>query len=145
MVLSAEYYLQTVASVFVRLLMPRGLLRHRGRFVYPNAITRVALMTVEGEKDDITGVGQSAAAHALCPGIPAERKMHYEQKGVGHYGIFNGSRFRTEIAPRMAAFFRRHAPNSEAAPIMGQRVVDTHASRISATPVSRMSHAPSKE
>ena len=66
--------------------------------------TPVALLTVEGEKDDISGLGQTEAAHALCSNIPADRKAHYMQPGVGHYGVFNGSRFRSEIAPRIADF-----------------------------------------
>ena len=70
----------------------------------PAKIRRVALMTVEGEYDDISGVGQTQAAHALCVNIPPERKAHWLQPGVGHYGVFNGSRFRAEIAPRIADF-----------------------------------------
>jgi len=144
--LTAEYYLQTVDSVFVKHLLPKGKLTHRGRRVEPGAITRVALMTVEGEKDDITGVGQSAAAHALCPNVPADRKMHYEQKGVGHYGIFNGSRFRSDIAPRMGAFFRANAPKREAAPIDGTaKAISSKVRRGGPVPVSRMSHGPAKE
>jgi poly(3-hydroxybutyrate) depolymerase len=142
--LTAEYYLQTVDSVFVRHLLPKGRLMHRGRLVEPGAIHRVALMTVEGEKDDITGVGQSAAAHALCTGLSADRKTHYEQKGVGHYGIFNGSRFRSDIAPRMAAFFRSHAPRRQASPIMGMPNIESPLQSAGPAPVSRMSHAPAK-
>jgi poly(3-hydroxybutyrate) depolymerase len=144
--LTAEYYLQTVDSVFVRHLLPTGRLPHRGRLVEPGAISRVALMTVEGELDDITGVGQSAAAHALCTGIPADRKMHYEQKGVGHYGIFNGSRFRSEIAPRMGAFFRANAPLREGRPVAaGMPLASFKARPAGPAPVSRMSHAAAKE
>lgn len=106
--LTAEFYLQTVDTVFVRQTLPRGEMVHRGRKVDPSAIRRVALMTVEGEKDDITGIGQCAAAHDLCPNIPADCKIHFECPSVGHYGIFNGSRFRTEIAPRIANFVRQH-------------------------------------
>jgi len=102
--LAAEYYLQTVDTVFVRHLLPRGYMTHRGRPVELAAITRVALLTVEGEHDDISGVGQTYAAHALCSGIPADRKAHWLQPGVGHYGVFNGSRFRSEIAPRISDF-----------------------------------------
>lgn len=143
--LTAEYYLQTVDSVFVRHLLPKGRLMHRGRLVEPGAINRVALMTVEGEKDDITGVGQSAAAHALCTGLSPDRKSHYEQKGVGHYGIFNGSRFRSEIAPRMAAFFRANAPRHEAGPLQRSPEFGSHRPSAGPVPVSRMSHAPVKE
>ena len=108
--LTAEFYLQTVDTVFVRHLMPRGLMTSRGRKIDLAAIRRPALMTVEGEKDDITGTGQCRAALDLCSGIPAERKAHFECPRVGHYGVFNGSRFRTEIAPRIAKFMRAHDP-----------------------------------
>ena len=102
--LDAEYYLQTVERVFVQHALPKGELSYRGRPVDLNAIERTALMTVEGEKDDISGVGQTAAAHDLCPNIPDHRKAHHLQMGVGHYGVFNGSRFRKEIAPRIIEF-----------------------------------------
>jgi poly(3-hydroxybutyrate) depolymerase len=110
--LTAEFFLQTVDTVFVRHLMPRGLMTHRKRRVDLSAIRRPALMTVEGEKDDITGVGQCKAALGLCSGIPSSHKQHFECPGVGHYGIFNGSRFRTRIAPRVARFIRDHDPRS---------------------------------
>jgi poly(3-hydroxybutyrate) depolymerase len=67
-------------------------------------VKRVALMTVEGENDDISGLGQTEATHALCSSIPMPRRVHYVQKGVGHYGVFNGSRFRSEIVPRINDF-----------------------------------------
>jgi len=102
--LSAEFYLQTVDTVFIRHALPKGQMTHRGRAVDPSRIRHVALMTVEGEKDDISSVGQTDAAHVLCPNIPADKKVHYMQQGVGHYGVFNGSRFRAEIAPRIADF-----------------------------------------
>ena len=102
--LAAEYYLQTVESVFIRHDLPNGTMTHRGKPVDLTAIKRVALLTIEGEKDDISGVGQTEAAHALCSNIPADMKSHYLQLGVGHYGVFNGSRFRSEIAPRMSDF-----------------------------------------
>jgi len=102
--LCAEYYLQTVETVFVRHALPKGQMKHRGVAIDPATIRRVALMTVEGEHDDISGVGQTQAAHALCVNIPPEHKAHWLQPGVGHYGVFNGSRFRAEIAPRIADF-----------------------------------------
>ena len=102
--LAAEFYLQTVDTVFVRHALPKGQMTHRGRLVDPAAIRRVAMLTVEGEHDDISGVGQTEAAHRLCVNIPAERRAHWLQPAVGHYGVFNGSRFRAEIAPRMADF-----------------------------------------
>ena len=102
--LAAEFYLQTVETVFIRHALPKGEMRHRGVAIDPSRIKRVALMTVEGENDDISGVGQTEAAHALCSGIPPERKAHYLAQNVGHYGVFNGSRFRADIAPRIADF-----------------------------------------
>ena len=113
--LTAEFFLQTVDEVFVNHVMPRGLMQHRGRKIDLGAIRRVALLTIEGEKDDITGVGQCAAALDLCTGIPAGRKAHFVCPDVGHYGIFNGSRFRRHIAPKIAAFARAHDPLRTAA------------------------------
>nr|WP_103873104.1 polyhydroxyalkanoate depolymerase [Bosea lathyri] len=102
--LTAEFYLQTVETVFVEHSLPKGTMMHRDKPVDLKAVRRVALMTVEGENDDISGVGQTQAAHDLCPNIPADKRVHYLQKGVGHYGVFNGSRFRSEIAPRISDF-----------------------------------------
>ncbi len=102
--LTAEFYLQTVDTVFVQHALPRGTMMHRDKPVDLKAIRRVALMTVEGELDDISGVGQTQAAHDLCANIPDEMRVHYLQKNVGHYGVFNGSRFRSEIQPRIADF-----------------------------------------
>jgi poly(3-hydroxybutyrate) depolymerase len=111
--LAAEYYLQTVESVFIRHDLPNGTMTHRGKPVDLKAIKRVALLTIEGEKDDISGVGQTEAAHALCANIPAAKKSHYLQLGVGHYGVFNGSRFRAEIQPRIADFILSNDSPSE--------------------------------
>ncbi|HTZ03134.1 MAG TPA: polyhydroxyalkanoate depolymerase [Xanthobacteraceae bacterium] len=102
--LAAEFYLQTVDTVFVRHALPKGEMTHRGRPINLGSIKRVALLTVEGEHDDISGVGQTEAAHRLCANIPPDRKAHWLQPGVGHYGVFNGSRFRAEIAPRISDF-----------------------------------------
>jgi len=106
--LTAEFYLHTVETVFIRHALPKGEMTHRGAKVDPGAIRRVALLTVEGEFDDISGVGQTEAAHRLCVNIPAGMKAHYLQPGVGHYGVFNGSRFRSEIAPRISDFALSH-------------------------------------
>ena len=110
--LTAEFFLDTVNRVFVHHQMARGVLAHRGRLVDLSRIRRPALLTVEGEKDDITGIGQCRAAQVLCSGIPAARKSHFECPEVGHYGIFNGSRFRREIAPRIAELARANDPRS---------------------------------
>lgn len=104
--LTAEFYLQTVETVFVEHLLPRGLMKHRDRHVDLSAIRKTALLTVEGENDDISGVGQTRAAHDLCLNIPDENKMHYVQNGVGHYGVFNGRRFQNEIAPVIRRFIQ---------------------------------------
>ncbi len=106
--LTAEFYLQTVETVFIEHALPRGMMMHRGRAVDPTAIRTVALFTVEGENDDISGVGQTRAAHDLCLNLPADKRRHYMQPDVGHYGVFNGSRFRNEIVPQMIAFFQTH-------------------------------------
>jgi poly(3-hydroxybutyrate) depolymerase len=111
--LAAEFYLDTVESVFIRHALPKGELRHRGRSVDPGAIRRTALMTIEGEKDDITGPGQCASAHRLCGALADDRREHYVQPGVGHYGVFNGSRFRNEILPRMLGFIATHERQRE--------------------------------
>jgi len=106
--LPAEYYLQTVDVVFQKHLLPKGELVSNGRPVNTAAITKTALMTVEGELDDISGIGQTRAAHDICPNIPKAKKSHYEQKKVGHYGIFNGSKWRKKIAPKVKEFIRAH-------------------------------------
>jgi poly(3-hydroxybutyrate) depolymerase len=102
--LTAEFYLQTVETVFVRHALPKGEMTHRGEAIDPKAIGNVALFTVEGENDDISGVGQTHAAHDLCVNIPDQMRAHYLQPKVGHYGVFNGSRFRAEIVPRILDF-----------------------------------------
>ena len=102
--LTAEYYLQTVDTVFVKHALPKGEMTRRGKLVDPSKVTRVALMTVEGENDDISGLGQTEATHELCSSIPNHRRVHYVQKGVGNYGVFNGSRFKSEIVPRISDF-----------------------------------------
>jgi poly(3-hydroxybutyrate) depolymerase len=102
--LAAEYYMQTIETVFVRHALPKGEMTHRGRLVDLKAIRNCGLLSVEGEKDDISGVGQTVAANDLCVNIPEARKHYHLAKGVGHYGVFNGSRFRNEIAPRIREF-----------------------------------------
>ncbi len=104
--LTAEFYLQTVKIVFQDHLLPDKKLTHRNEIVDCSAIKKTALMTVEGERDDICGLGQTEAAHDLCTSIPQDEKVHYVQAGVGHYGVFNGTRWRTEIQPRIREFIR---------------------------------------
>ena len=111
--LTAEFYLQTVEQVFIKHALPKGELMHRGHRIDPSAIRKVGLLTVEGENDDISGVGQTQAAQTICSNIPDSMRMHYLQPDVGHYGVFNGSRFRREIAPRILAFAQTHGRTSK--------------------------------
>lgn len=105
----AEYYLDTIRVVFQDFRLPKGNWEVRGELVRPQLIRKTALMTIEGELDDISGNGQTEAAHTLCRSIPAERRKHLLAKGVGHYGIFSGRKFRELIAPQIRSFIRRHA------------------------------------
>ena len=109
--LTAEFYLETVERVFIRHDLPNGNMTHRGESVDPTEIRNVALLTVEGENDDISGVGQTEAAHRLCSNVPVAMRQHHLQRDVGHYGVFNGSRFRAEIAPLIVEFVGKHARN----------------------------------
>ena len=102
--LTAEFYLQTVDKVFINHDFGNGTYMHRNQKVNPAAITTTALLTIEGERDDISGIGQTEAAHDLCINIPAKKKMHYLQMGVGHYGVFSGKKFKTEVAPLIVKF-----------------------------------------
>ena len=97
--LPAEFYLETVQKVFQEHHLPRGVFEYRGRKVDPGAIRRTALLTVEGERDDICSLGQTLAAHDLCRSVKPFRKKHYVQPGVGHYGVFSGTRWQTQIYP----------------------------------------------
>ena len=102
--LTAEYYLHTVEKVFVDHELPNGTMMHRDKPIDLKAIRRCAIMAIEGEKDDISGVGQTLAALQLTPNLAVEKKVYHLQLNVGHYGVFNGSRFRSETAPRIADF-----------------------------------------
>ena len=104
--LPAEFFLETVKTVFKDHLLPTGLMTHRGTPVDFGAIRQTALMTVEGENDDICSVGQTQAAHDICPNVSDAMRYHYVQPEVGHYGVFNGRRWRTEIQPRIRDMIR---------------------------------------
>jgi len=102
--LTEEFYLETIDIVFQRYLLPKGELTHRGRRVDPGVIRDIAIMTVEGANDDISGVGQTQAAHTLCSNVPEDDRVLYVHPTVGHYGVFNGRRFRDDIYPRVRDF-----------------------------------------
>jgi poly(3-hydroxybutyrate) depolymerase len=104
--LPAEFFLQTIKVAFHDHDLPCGTMTSRGNPVEPRAIRETALMTVEGELDDISGPGQTVAAHDLCAAIPADKRLHHFQKGVGHFGIFNGRRWRSDILPKIRGFIR---------------------------------------
>jgi poly(3-hydroxybutyrate) depolymerase len=106
--LPADFYLQTIKRVFQDQALPLGTFESRGVPVEPRAIERTALLTIEGENDDICAVGQTGAAHELCSGLDAAMKERHVQAKVGHYGVFNGRRWRTEIYPKVRDFIRLH-------------------------------------
>jgi len=106
--MTAEFYLQTIEAVFQRHLLPKGKLRHRGRRVDPAAIADIALLAIEGERDDISGVGQTKAALTISTSLPDGMKHYHLARDVGHYGIFNGSKWRDRIAPVVEDWIARH-------------------------------------
>jgi poly(3-hydroxybutyrate) depolymerase len=106
--LPSAYYLETIERVFKEHHLPRGIFEHRGHQVDVAAITQTALQTIEGERDDISGLGQTRAAHKLAARLPDEMREHIEQPGVGHYGLFNGRRYREQVAPRIKGFMAKH-------------------------------------
>jgi poly(3-hydroxybutyrate) depolymerase len=106
--MTEEFYLQTVDVVFQRHLLPKGEMMHRGRRVDPAAITDIAILAIEGERDDISGVGQTRAALNISTSLPDEMKQYHLAEGVGHYGIFNGSKWRERIAPVVEKWIAAH-------------------------------------
>jgi poly(3-hydroxybutyrate) depolymerase len=106
--MTAEFYLQTIDVVFQRHLLPKSRMTHRGRRVDPAALTDVALLAIEGERDDISGVGQTKAALTIATELPGRQKKYHLAKGAGHYGIFNGGKWRTQIAPVVEDWIARH-------------------------------------
>ena len=112
----AEYYLDCVRIVFQQHLLPRGRWEVGGERVAPEAIAGSALMTVEGELDDISGLGQTRAAHDLCTGVPDDRKRHLTVAGAGHYGIFSGRRWRETVYPALRDFIATADAATGAAP-----------------------------
>ncbi|MBC7858262.1 MAG: polyhydroxyalkanoate depolymerase, partial [Burkholderiaceae bacterium] len=107
--LDAEFYLETIKVVFQDFDLPRGEWDVDGKRVRPQDIQSTALLTIEGAKDDICGLGQTEAAHALCSSIPESNKQHMVVDGTGHFGIFSGHRWRDEVCPKIAAFIAEHS------------------------------------
>jgi len=102
----AEYYLDTIKTVFQEFRLPKGTWEVGGKLVRPQDIKTVALFTIEGELDDISGAGQTQAAHELCSSIPENMKRDYVAPKAGHYGIFSGRRWRETICPKIGEFIR---------------------------------------
>jgi poly(3-hydroxybutyrate) depolymerase len=123
----AEYYLDTIKTVFQDFALVNGTWKVHGQPVRPQDITTSALLTIEGELDDISGAGQTKAAHGLCNGIPAERQFHLDVQGAGHYGIFSGRRWREKVYPEVRAFIAAHdagaaaQPKAKALSLVGRR------------------------
>lgn len=105
--MTAEFYLETIEKIFQEAQIPRGTFEYQGKKVDFKAITDVALLTIEGKKDDISGVGQTRAAHDICKNIPKKMQEYYLHPTVGHYGVFNGSKWRNEIKPKIGSFIRQ--------------------------------------
>ena len=136
----AEYYLETIKTVFQDFALVNGTWDVQGTLVRPQDIRTSALLTIEGELDDISGSGQTKAAHALCTGIPAERQMHYDVQGAGHYGIFSGRRWREMAYPVVRDFIRRHSAPfgaTAAAEPAAAEAVPADAAAEAATPAAK--------
>ena len=106
--MTAEFYLQTIDVVFQDHSLPKGTMTHRGRLVDPAAITDIAILAIEGERDDISGLGQTKAALKISTSLPEDKKRYYMAEGAGHYGIFNGSKWRTKVAPVVEEWIKAH-------------------------------------
>jgi len=123
--MTAEFYLQTIDAVFQRQLIARGEFVHRGVLANPASIRQTALLAIEGERDDISGLGQTRAALDLATGLAAKKKKYFMAEGVGHYGIFNGRKWRDIIAPVVEDFIRRH-DTSDKTPLPARVVLPEH-------------------
>lgn len=106
--MTAEFYLQTIDVVFQDHSLPKGTMTHRGRPVDPGAITDIAILAIEGEKDDISGLGQTRSALTIATNLPDDKKRYYMAEGAGHYGIFNGSKWRNKVAPVVEEWMKAH-------------------------------------
>ena len=147
--MDADYYLETIRAVFQEFMLVNGTWDVRNadgsiERVKPQDITGSALLTVEGELDDISGSGQTQAAHDLCTGIPKTQRQHYEVQGAGHYGIFSGRRWRDLVYPQLKAFIATHdAPQKRA--VASAPTAVTAEDTVTAKPARRASAAPAKK
>lgn len=140
--MDADYYLETIETVFQEFKLVNGtwdVKNEQGELerVRPQDIKRTALLTVEGELDDISGSGQTAAAHDLCTGIPKTHQMHYEAQGAGHYGIFSGRRWRDMVHPVVKTFIRAHQPAADAAPAAAKPAVKAAPKAVARKPAAK--------
>jgi poly(3-hydroxybutyrate) depolymerase len=133
----AEYYLDTIKTVFQDFALVNGTWQVHGELVQPQDIGSTALLTIEGELDDISGAGQTRAAHDLCTGVPTSRKFHYDAEGAGHYGIFSGRRWREKIYPQVRDFIASHQKRATAAPAAALKKTTA----VALTPPARKSAA----
>jgi poly(3-hydroxybutyrate) depolymerase len=133
----AEYYLDTIKTVFQDFALVNGTWEKDGAFVQPQDITTTALLTVEGELDDISGAGQTRAAHDLCTGIPKNRQFHYDVVGAGHYGIFSGRRWREKVYPEVQAFIERFNQPSQLLAAPGSKAPRRTAAKPAAKPAAK--------
>ena len=133
----AEYYLDTIKIVFQDYSLVKGTWEIDGHLVRPQDIRKTAMLTIEGELDDISGAGQTRAAHELCTGIPPDRRFHYDAQGAGHYGIFSGRRWREKVYPEVRDFIARHQGESQVESL----VEDGNESRVE---VEQVASAPTK-
>jgi poly(3-hydroxybutyrate) depolymerase len=136
--LPAEYYLDTIRVVFQEFALVNGTWVIKGQPVRPQDITNSALLTIEGELDDISGTGQTKAAHELCTGIPQDRRFHYDAEGAGHYGIFSGKRWREKIYPNVRDFIASHQGSDSSVPAPAK------VTKVAPTPVLAESVEPVK-
>lgn len=139
----ARYYLDTIRTVFQEFLLPRGLWDVKGERVKPSAIRDVGLLTIEGELDDISGEGQTRAAHKLCTGVAEADRAHYIVPGAGHYGIFSGRRWRTDVFPQVRDFIARYATTT-AAPSKAAKTGKRKAAKVAKAPGTKRAKATAK-
>jgi poly(3-hydroxybutyrate) depolymerase len=125
----AEYYLDTIKTVFQDFALVNGTWHVQGELVKPQDISTTALLTIEGELDDISGAGQTRAAHDLCAGIPESRRFHYDAEGAGHYGIFSGRRWREKVYPEVRAFIARFNGAAAELPVRKPRLAAVKSAR----------------